>query len=129
MRWNSASLRSRGGCASASSVFPSYMSSSDNFQSELLKILTSLRRAQHLNTAIIAYREAALKEVNSLVRRPLPSSNNDDDELLKSASTMTEGRQLSKQHKSSILAHSLRALEPEEAEALLVTIYVMSPKC
>jgi vacuolar protein sorting-associated protein 54 len=41
-----------------------------------------------------------------------------------SSSTMTGGKKLSQQEKSSILARNLRALEPQEAEELLVKVYI-----
>ncbi|KAI0834090.1 Vps54-like protein-domain-containing protein [Hypoxylon sp. FL0890] len=119
MRWTSAVVRSRGGQAQEPSVFPSYLTSTDALRSELLESLTSLHRAKHLTTAATAYREAVLKEIRSLVRRSLPSSNDDDNESMMSASTMTGKRQLSQQQKSSI-----RALEPKDAEELLVKIYI-----
>ncbi|TWU73462.1 hypothetical protein ED733_004948 [Metarhizium rileyi] len=122
MRWTSASERSRGVYIQESSVFPSYMSSTDSLRSELLESLTGLHRAQHLTTAATAYREAILKEIRNLVRRPLPSSNDDDNGSMMSSSTMT--KMLSQQQKSSILAHNLQALEPEDAEELLIKIYI-----
>lgn len=123
MRWTSASVRSRGGHTQEPSVIPSYMSSTDGLRSELLEILTSLHRAKHLTSAASAYREAVLKEIRNLVRRPLPTSNDDDNESILSSSTIARG-QLATQEKSSILARNLRALQPEEAEELLIKIYI-----
>ncbi|KID93471.1 vacuolar sorting protein, partial [Metarhizium majus ARSEF 297] len=123
MRWTSASVRSRGGHAQEPSVFPSYMSSTDGLRSELLETLTSLHGAKHLTGAATAYREAVLKEIRNLVRRPLPISNDDDNESILSSSTMGRG-QLAPQEKSSILARNLRGLQPEEAEKLLIKIYI-----
>ncbi|KAG8405015.1 hypothetical protein J3459_022305 [Metarhizium acridum] len=122
MRWTSASLRSRSGHMQEPSVFPSYMDSTDSLRSELLKSLTGLHRANHITIAASAYRETVLKEMRNLVRRSLPSSNEDDESTI-SSSTMTR-RQSSLQQKWSILAHNLRALEPEDAEDLLVKIYI-----
>ncbi|KAK2592206.1 hypothetical protein QQS21_010094 [Conoideocrella luteorostrata] len=122
MRWTSASVRSRGVYTQESSVFPSYMSLTDRVRSELRESLTGLHRAQHLTTAATAYREAILKEIRNLIRRPLPSSHDDDKGSLMSSSTMPT--RLSQQEKSSILAHNLQALEPEEAEELLIKIYI-----
>ncbi|KAH0594839.1 hypothetical protein MHUMG1_07136 [Metarhizium humberi] len=123
IRWTSASVRSRGGHTQEPSVVPSYMSSTDGLRSELLEILTSLHRAKQLTSAASAYREAVLKEIRNLVRRPLPTSNDDDNESILSSSTMARG-QSAPQEKSSILAHNLRALQPEEAEELLIKIYI-----
>ncbi|KAI5856669.1 Vps54-like protein-domain-containing protein [Durotheca rogersii] len=124
IRWTSAFVRSRGGRMREPSVFPSYMSSTDGLRSELLESLTGLHRAKHLTTAATSYREAALKEIRNLVRRPLPTSNDDDNESMVSSSTVTGRRQLSQQQKSTILARHLRALEPKDAEELLVKIYI-----
>ncbi|KFG85430.1 vacuolar sorting protein [Metarhizium anisopliae] len=123
MRWTSASVRSRGGHTQEPSVIPSYMSSTDGFRSELLEILTSLHRAKHLTSAASAYREAVLKEIGNLVRRSLPTSNYDDNDSTLSSSTVSRG-QLTLEEKSSSLARNLRALQPEEAEELLIKIYV-----
>ncbi|KAF7561815.1 hypothetical protein G7046_g2329 [Stylonectria norvegica] len=124
VRWTNASVRSRGGHLPELSVFPSYMSATDSLRSELLESLTGLHRAKHLTTAVTTYREAALKEIRNVVRRYLPSSDNDDNESMISSSTMTGSRPLSQQQKSSILAHNLRNLEPHDAEQLLINIYV-----
>ncbi|KAJ9148300.1 Vps54-domain-containing protein [Pleurostoma richardsiae] len=124
MRWTSASVRARGGHAREPSTFPSYMASTEGLRKELLGSLTGLHRAKHITVATTAYREAALREIRNLVRRPLPSSNDDDNESMMSSSTMTGGKQRSQQEKSSILARNLRALEPEDAEDLLVKIYI-----
>ena len=124
MRWNSASLRARGGHTREPSVFPSYMSSVEELRSDLPQTLIGLQRAKHLTAATSAYREAALRHIRSIIRRPLPSSNDDDNESMMSSSTMTGGRQRSQQDKSSILARNLRALEPEDAEELLMKIYI-----
>ncbi|EFY97037.2 Vps54-like protein [Metarhizium robertsii ARSEF 23] len=123
MRWTSASVRSRGGHTQEPSVFPSYMSSIDGLRFELLESLTSLYRAKHLTSAASAYREAVLKEIRNLVQRPLPTSNDDDNESILSSSKMARG-QLTLQEQSSILARNLRALQPEEAEELLIKIYI-----
>ncbi|KAK9444942.1 vacuolar sorting protein [Metarhizium brunneum] len=123
MRWTSASARSQGGHTQEPSVVPSYMSSTDGLRSQLLEILASLHRAKHLTSAASAYREAVLKEIRNLVRRPLPTSNDDDNDSTLYSSNMARG-QLAPQEKSSILTRNLRALQPEEAEELLIKIYI-----
>ncbi|OAQ60646.1 GARP complex component [Pochonia chlamydosporia 170] len=122
VRWAAASARSRGGRVQKHSVLPSYINSTDGLRSELLEILTGLHRARYLTTAVSAYKEGVLREIANLVRRPLPHSNNDDNDSVMSSSTMTS--KSSQQHKSSILGHNLRALGPEDAEELFIGIYM-----
>lgn len=123
-RWTSASMRVRGGHSRERSAFPSYMSSVDELRSELAPVLHGLRRAKHLARATTAFREAVLRHVRNVIRKPLPSSNDDDNESMMSSSTMTGGKKLSQHEKSSILARNLRSLGPQDAEELLVKIYI-----
>ena len=125
MRWSSASTRARGlPTRESSSAFPSYTKSTEALRADLPQIIGGLQRAKHLGPAARSYREAALRHIRSIIRRPLPSSNDDDNESMMSSSTTTGGKQLSQQERSSILARNLRQLEPEDAEELLVTIYI-----
>ncbi|KAK0727923.1 Vps54-like protein-domain-containing protein [Lasiosphaeria miniovina] len=124
MRWSSASSRTRGGHTREPSAFPSYMAATDALRTELLSILTGLHRAKYLAAAAAAYRDAAMREIRNIIRKPLPSSSDDDNESMMSSSTTTGGRQRSQQEKSSVLARNLRALEPKEAEYLLVKVYI-----
>ncbi|OIW30300.1 Vps54-domain-containing protein [Coniochaeta ligniaria NRRL 30616] len=124
MRWTSASMRVRGGHGREPSAFPSYMASVDGLRSELFPVLNGLRRAKHLARATTAFREAVLRHIRNVIRKPLPSSNDDDNESMMSSSTMTGGKKLSQQEKSSILARNLRTLEPQDAEELLVKVYI-----
>jgi vacuolar protein sorting-associated protein 54 len=122
-RWTSASQRSRGGHNREPSVFPTYLALDERFRSELLAYLKGLHRAHHTSPAAAAYRDSVLREIKSIIKRPLPSSNDDDNESIMSASTMGN-RQLSQQERSAILARNLRALEAGSAEETLVKIYV-----
>ncbi|CAK7265355.1 hypothetical protein SEPCBS57363_001540 [Sporothrix epigloea] len=124
MRWNSAAVRARGGHSREPSTFPAYLAATDNLRSELLPIVAGLYRAKHIGAATQAYREAVLREIRSLIRRPLPSSNNDDNESMMSTSVTGSSRNLSQHEKSSILARNLRALDPQDAEELLTKIYI-----
>ncbi|KAK3328427.1 Vps54-like protein-domain-containing protein [Cercophora scortea] len=125
MRWSSASMRGRGGHArEPSTLQPSYLSSTDGLRAELLVSLTGLQRAKYLTAAATAYRETALREIRNIIKQPLPSSNEDDNESMMSSSTMTGGRQRSQGEKSSIMARNLRALDPHDAEEMLVKIYI-----
>ncbi|KAH6640951.1 Vps54-like protein-domain-containing protein [Chaetomium tenue] len=124
MRWSSASARTRGTHSREPSAFPAYMAGTNLIRTELLTSLTGLQRAKHLTAAATAYREAALREIRTIIRRHMPSSNDDDNESLMSTSTRTGGNQRSQQERSIILARNLRALEPQDAEKLLTNVYI-----
>lgn len=124
LRWDNAASRSRGGHARSPSIFPSYLAATENLKAQLHPVMAGLSRAKHISTAAMAYKEAALKEIRNLIRRPLPSSSEDDNMSLMSISTAGGGRHLSSQEKSTNLARNLRALEPEDAEDLLKKIYI-----
>jgi vacuolar protein sorting-associated protein 54 len=122
-RWSSASQRSRGGHNREPSAFPTYLAMGDEFRTELLAILGGLHRARYITSATTTYRESVLREVKSIIKRPLPSSNDDDNESVASVSTVGN-RQLTQQQRSSILARNLRSLDPGAAEETLVKIYI-----
>lgn len=122
MRWSSASVRSRGGQTLDLPTSPSYMSASDGLRNELLGAMTGLHRVGNLNAAAAGYKQAALKELRGLVRRLLPSSNEDDNES--SSSGVSGNRQLPQQQNASILTGTLRSLEPKAAEELLMRISI-----
>lgn len=124
LRWSNAAARSRGGHSRSSSAHPTYLGATEGVRTQLLPVLGGLHRAKHVGAAAAAYREAVLREMRNLMRRPLPSSNDDDNESMISVSTASGGKQRSNQEKSISLARNLRALGPEDAEALLITIYV-----
>ncbi|KAK4033995.1 vacuolar protein sorting-associated protein 54 [Parachaetomium inaequale] len=124
MRWSSASARTRGTHSREPSAFPAYMAGTNAIRAELLSSLTGLQRAKYLTAAATAYREAALREIRTIIRQQMPSSNDDDNESLMSTSTRTGGKQRSQQDRSIILARNLRALEPQDAEQLLTNMYI-----
>lgn len=125
MRWSSAAIRARGGRAREPTAFPSYLESTDDLRKSLIESLGGLYRAKQITVAVTAYRDSVIKEIRNLVKQGLPSSNDDDNMSVMSASTATGGgRKLSQREKSSILARNLRALEPADAEELLVKMYV-----
>jgi vacuolar protein sorting-associated protein 54 len=103
-------------------INPTYMETSPELRKELLASLNGLARCGHTAPAIAGFREAAMKEMKSLIRKHLPSSTDDDVDSMVSISTRG-GRQLSQQDKSSILARNLRALDHEDAEKMLIDIY------
>ncbi|KAI1072345.1 hypothetical protein LB507_003191 [Fusarium sp. FIESC RH6] len=124
LRWDASANRSKAGHVRSPSVFPTYLTNTDELKAALLPNMVGLHRAKHIAAATIAYREAVLREIRNLIRRPLPSSTDDDNESMMSVSTASGGRHLSNQEKSSILARNLRALDPEDGEDLLVKIYI-----
>lgn len=124
MRWSSASMRARGAHSREPSAFPAYLSATDSIRAEFLASLTGLQRAKHLTAAASSYREAALREIRTIIRQPLPSSNDDDNESLMSTSTRAGGKQRSQQERSITLARNLRAMDPKDAEELLTNIYI-----
>lgn len=125
MRWSSAAIRARGGRSREPTAFPSYLESTDDLRANLIESLGGLYRAKQITVAVTAYRDLVIKEVKNLVKQGLPSSNDDDNMSVMSASTATGGgRKLSQREKSSVLARNLRALEPSDAEELLIKIYV-----
>lgn len=124
-RWSNASSRSRGGHNREPSAYPAYLSIKEEFRSELLSNLSGLHRARHTLAATGAYREAVLREVRNIIRRPLPASNDEDADSMMSTSTGISGaKQRTQQEKSTILARNLRSLEPEDAEDLLKKTYI-----
>lgn len=123
LRWSNAASRSRGGHSRSPSVYPTYLTGTEELRSQLLPNMVGLHRAKHVATAAFAYRETILREIRNIIRRPLPSSSDDDNESMMSVST-AGGRSKSTQEKSSILARNLRALSPDDAEELLAKIYV-----
>jgi vacuolar protein sorting-associated protein 54 len=121
-RWNSTFGRLRAGQRRTPSVFPAYMSIDPLFRSELQSQLGGLSRSRHTMPAATTFKASVLRELRNMIRKHLPSSNDDDNDSMMSASTMG-GRQINKQEKSSILARNLRSLDPEDAYAMLMKIY------
>ncbi|KAI9731914.1 MAG: hypothetical protein M1834_004365 [Cirrosporium novae-zelandiae] len=120
-RWGSASQRFRGAHNRTNST-PAYLNFNDELRTTLRSELNSLSRSGHLASALSAFQDSIAREMKSLIRRHLPSSNDDDGESVMSASTHG-GRHMSQQEKSSILARNLRSLDPEDAEEMLFKIY------
>ncbi|KAI0966677.1 Vps54-like protein-domain-containing protein [Xylaria arbuscula] len=123
LRWSSAAMRSRGGHSRDPSVFPAYLAKTENLRSQLVPVIVGLHRSKHIAIAIASYREVVMREIRNLVKRPLPTSHDDDNESMVSASTMNSKR-LTQQEKSSILARNLRALDEQDAEELFTKMYI-----
>lgn len=123
-RWGNAASRAKGGHSRTPSFFPAYLVGTEELRAQLFPNMVGLQRARHVSNAVVAYRDAVLREIRNLIRRPLPSSNDDDNESTMSVSTTSSSQHRSSQEKSSILARNLRALDAEDAEALMIKIYV-----
>ena len=121
-RWDKASQRNRGSHVRTPSVYPAYLQFDDSLRATLRANLEGLARSENVMPATMAYKEAVLREVKSLIRRHLPSSSDEDNESTMSASTQG-GRTMTQQEKSSILARNLRSLDAEDAEEMLKKIY------
>ncbi|KAI7213315.1 Vps54-domain-containing protein [Hortaea werneckii] len=103
-------------------VPPTYMETDQQFRTALLSSLKGLGRAGHTAPATAAYREAVQKFMKELIRKHLPSSNDEDADSMVSTSTRG-GAKLTQQEKSSILARNLRAMDAHDAEGLLMSVY------
>ncbi|KAI0398129.1 Vps54-domain-containing protein [Xylariaceae sp. FL0594] len=123
LRWSSAAMRSRGGHSREPSAFPAYLAKTEELRSQLMPVLVGLHRSKHIAIATASYREVVMREVRNLVKRPLPTSHDDDNESMLSVSTIGSKR-LTQQEKSSILARNLRALDEQDAEELFTNMYV-----
>lgn len=121
-RWDTAAQRSRGSHIRKPSLYPAYLQISETLRSTLQGNLEGLAQAGCLKQATTAYRDALWREIKTLIRRHLPSSNDDDMESTMSASTQG-GHRMTQQEKSSILARNLRDLDYQDAEDMLRKIY------
>ncbi|PGH09844.1 hypothetical protein GX51_00531 [Blastomyces parvus] len=122
LRLGDAFQRSRRGHRKVVSGLPTYMTVDSEFRSRLRTELAGLGRAKYTTPATASFKTSVLREMKSAIRRHLPSSSDDDNESIMSASTHG-GRRLSQQEKSSILARNLRALDPDDAFLMLTKIY------
>ncbi|KXG49566.1 Vacuolar protein sorting-associated protein 54 [Penicillium griseofulvum] len=121
-RWGNSFQRQRGGNRSGVSVSPAYMDFNNELRSQLNTQLNGLARARYTMSAATSFKTAVLREMKGLIRKHLPSSSDDDNESMVSLSTHG-GHQLSQQEKSSILARNLRALDSDDAYAMLINVY------
>lgn len=121
-RWGIAYTRPKPGQRRAPSTFPGYMNIGNALRAELEGEMKGLSRARYTTPAATSFRAIVLREMKSMIRKQLPSSNDDDTVSTVSAST-AGGRNMSQQEKSSILARNLRALDAEDWYRMLATIY------
>ena len=121
-RWGNMYTRPKPGQRRAPSSFPGYMNIGPELRAELEVEMKGLSRARYTTPAATTFRAVVLREMKSMIRKQLPSSNDDDNVSTISASTMG-GRHMSQQEKSSILARNLRALDASDWYQMLATIY------
>ena len=121
-RWDKTSQRSRGTQAKTAPAISAYLEIEDALRKVLRTNLEGLAASDFIRAATSAYRGSVWKELKSLIRRHLPSSNDDDMESTMSASTQG-GRRITQQEKSLILARNLRDLESLDADNMLRKIY------
>ncbi|PYH89356.1 Vps54-domain-containing protein [Aspergillus ellipticus CBS 707.79] len=121
-RWGSSFQRQRGAQRSGAMQSPAYMTFDDQLRSRLHIHLTGLARVHHTTPAATAFKTAVLREMKSLIRKHMPSSNDDDNESVVSVATH-KSQQLSQQEKSSILARNLRALDAQDSYNMLTRVY------
>ncbi|PWW72808.1 Vps54-domain-containing protein [Tuber magnatum] len=107
----------------SSSLPPEYTQLSDSLRSQLMRHLNGLQRAKHVNEAVQAYRDAVIKEAKSLIRRNMPSGDDNESVMSGMTNSRSGGIRTSSQDKSLLLARSLRSLGPADSEDLLVRIY------
>ncbi|KAI4719541.1 Vps54-domain-containing protein [Aureobasidium sp. EXF-10727] len=117
-RWASTSMRLRG----LQTGPTAYMEIDDQFRKDLLDSLHGLSNSGQTAQATSDFREAIMKEMKHLIRKHLPSSNDDDNESVTSVATRTS-KAASQQEKSIMLARNLRAMDEESAEDMVVNIY------
>jgi len=121
-RWMDAAKRARG-VMDVSSSTPAYMMTVEKLREELIPVLQGLGQSQYLAAASTTFREAVIREMKSIIRQHLPSSTDDDNESVASASTRASARRPTQQERSTNLSRNLRALSPEDAEAFFVNVY------
>jgi len=107
----------------SSSLPPEYTQLSDSLRSQLMRHLNGLQRAKHVNEAVQAYRDAVIKEAKSLIRRNMPSDDDNESVMSGMTNSRSGGVRTSSQDRSMLLARSLRSLGPADSEDLLVRIY------
>lgn len=108
----------------SSSLLPEYTMLSESLRKTLSQHLDGLKRARSINSAIQAYRDAVLRETKSLIRRNMPSSD-DDSSVMSNMTLQSRGGAGGRtaQEKSAKLAKALRDLGPIEAEDLFFRCY------
>lgn len=121
-RWATTSQRGRGDHQRLKSTLPAFLTTSNQFRSDLRADLAGLSGSNFTNQASATFRDAIVREMKLIIRKYLPSSTDDDAESMTSVSTRG-GRGYSQQDKNSILARNLRAMDPADAEEFFTGIF------
>lgn len=121
-RWTKTSQRGRGDHQRLKSTLPAYLTTSNQFRSDLRASLVGLSGSNFTNQASATFRDAIVREMKVLIRKYLPSSTDDDAESVTSVSTRG-GRGYNQQDRNSILARNLRAMDPADAEEFFTNIF------
>lgn len=100
---------------------PKYFEVGKDLRQALSANLEGLDRAHFTAQAADTFKAAITKEVKALIRRHLPSSSDEDAESISSVATRGN-RSANQQEKSAVLARNLRALDEQDAEALIVNV-------
>ncbi|KAL3421732.1 hypothetical protein PVAG01_05888 [Phlyctema vagabunda] len=122
-RWGSTFQRGRADSQRPPSKLPAYRKESTQVRQNLKACLLGLHRSRYTQQATVAFRNGIMKEMKALIQQHLPCSTDDDNESQASVSTRDDGRTTSQQDKSAILARNLRALDPEAADDLYLSLY------
>lgn len=117
------SRRSTDGMLSPAIAPPAFSELPDTLRFKLKQHLTNLQKAQHISSAIQAYREEVSKELKILIRQYLPSDDDNDSMMSGKSGTTTRGGR-GRVEKGAALARAIRNLGPIEAEELLTQTYV-----
>ncbi|KAK5950174.1 hypothetical protein OHC33_008889 [Knufia fluminis] len=128
-RWGVAFNRPKPGQRRAPSAFPSYMNMSADFRHELERAMQGLTRSQYTTPAVTSFRAAVMREMKAMIRRQLPSTDDDDNVSTISASTHGGRGRSQQQNKSSILARNIRAMDDTDWYNMLQSVYTNVSEC
>jgi len=128
-RWGVAFNRPKPGQRRAPSAFPSYMNMSADFRTELERATQGLARARYTTPAVISFRAAVMREMKAMIRRQLPTSDDDDNVSTISGSTQGGRGRSQQEKKSSILARNIRAMDDEDWYNMLQSVYTSVSEC
>lgn len=128
-RWSVAFNRPKPGQRRAPSAFPSYMNMSADFRTELERAMQGLTRAKYTTPAVTSFRAAVMREMKAMIRRQLPSSDEDDNVSTISGSTQGGRGRSQQEKKSSILARNIRAMDDGDWYDMLQSVYTNASEC
>ncbi|KAK5096293.1 hypothetical protein LTR70_003068 [Exophiala xenobiotica] len=128
-RWGAAFNRPKPGQRRAPSAFPSYMNMSADFRTELERAMQGLTRAKYTTPAVTSFRAAVMREMKAMIRRQLPTSDEDDNVSTISGSTQGGRGRSQQEKKSSILARNIRAMDDGDWYNMLQSVYTNVSEC